>query len=344
MRVAVVWFKHVETSPSCQSGPGYGPTVKSVVKALQENGHETLLCEDDKGLLATLERFMPPDPQDRPSGIVFNMGTMGAGSKGEWRSSQIPTMLEMAGIPYTGASPLGAALGLDKVIAKKLIRDDGVPTPNFRVMRRGTESTDDLRFPLIVKPRYGYGSLGLQLVHEPSRLRRAVETIITQYAQDALVEEYIEGREISVALLGNEELEVLPLVEHDFGDRETRLITYDDKTHIAVAEPQKICPALIAGELAMMLRDISVATFRACLGRDYARVDLRIDRSGRPFVLEINSSPSLQNTDSYFRAATTGGYSFSNLVNRMLNLAHMRYFGIGIPEREHALNRGGPQL
>ncbi|QQO24771.1 ATP-grasp domain-containing protein [Bradyrhizobium diazoefficiens] len=328
MRVAVVWFKDIEAS---QFGPEYGPAVKSVVTALQENGHETLLCEDDKGLLATLERFMPPDPQARPSGIVFNMGTMGAGGKGEWRSSQIPTMLEMAGIPYTGASPLGAALGLDKVITKKLIRDDGVPTPNFRVMRRGTESTGDLRFPLIVKPRYGYGSLGLQLVHEPSRLRRAVEMIITQYSQDALVEEYIEGREISVALLGNEELEVFPPLEHDFGDRETRLITLEDKTHMAVAAPQRICPARIAGGLATMLRDISVTTFRACLGRDYARVDLRIDRSGRPFVLEINVSPSLTNSSSYFQAAATGGYSFSDLVNRMLDVAHTRYFGIGYP-------------
>ncbi|UPK05827.1 ATP-grasp domain-containing protein [Bradyrhizobium sp. 170] len=341
MRVAVVWNKHLETNPSGQSGPGwYGPSVQSVVTALQQTGHETLLCESDKGLLATLERFMPPDPQARPSGIVF---IMGGGSMGEWRSSQIPAMLEMAGIPYTGASPLGAALGLDKVITKKLIRDDGLPTPNFRVMRRGTESTGDLRFPLIVKPRCGYSSLGLQLVHEPSCLRRAVEMIITRYAQDALVEEYIEGREISVALLGNEELEVLPPVEHDFGDRETCVITWEDKNHMAAAEPQKICPARITSELATMLRDISVATFRACLGRDYARVDFRIDRSGRPFVLEINSGPSLNNRDSYFRAATTGGYSFSNLVNRMLDVAHRRYFGIGMPEAGHTFNRGGLQ-
>ncbi|MCK1644757.1 ATP-grasp domain-containing protein, partial [Bradyrhizobium sp. 154] len=217
------------------------------------------------------------------------------------------------------------------VITKKLIRDDGVATPNFRVMRRGTESTGDLRFPLVVKPRRESNSFGLQLVHEPSRLRQAVEMIVAQYGQDALVEEYIDGRELCVALLGNEELEVLPPVEHDFGDRERRVITWEDKHYIAVAAPQKICPAQIGTELATMLRDISVATFRACLGRDYARVDFRIDRSGQPFVLEINSSPSLNMTHSYVRAATTGGYSFSNLVNRILDLAHIRYFGVSIP-------------
>ncbi|MCK1644755.1 ATP-grasp domain-containing protein, partial [Bradyrhizobium sp. 154] len=225
------------------------------------------------------------------------------------------------------------------VITKKLIRDDGVATPNFRVMRRGTESTGDLRFPLVVKPRYECVSLGLQLVHEPSRLRQAVEMIVAQYGQDALVEEYIDGREICVALLGNEEPEVLPPVEHDFGDRETRVITWEDKNHMTVAEPQKICPAQIGTELATMLRDISVATFRACLGRDYARVDFRIDRSGQPFVLEINFGPSLNMTHSYVRAATTGGYSFSNLVNRILDLAHIRYFGVCIP-RANTPNTG----
>lgn len=326
MRVAVVWNEPIEISPS---GPwDYRSTVKSVVAALQESGHETLLCEGDKGLLATLERFMPPDPQGRPSGMVFNMGF---GSKGDWRCSQVPTMLEMAGIPYTGPGPLGAALEVDKVITKKLIRDDGVPTPNFRVMRRGTESTGDLRFPLIVKPRYECISSGLQLVYESSHLMEAVESIVTKYAQDALVEEYIEGREIFVALLGNEQLEVLPLVEQDFGARKTRLITWEDKIHVAVPGLQTICPAQIRSELATMLRDISAATFRACLGRDYARADLRIDRSGHPFVLEINFSPSLNNMHSYVRAAAAGGYSFSNLINRILDLAHTRYFGIGIP-------------
>lgn len=106
-----------------------------------------------------------------------------------------------------------------------------------------------MRFPVVVKPRYECTSLGLQLVHEPAQLRQAVEVIVTQYAQDALVEEYIEGRELCVALLGNRELDVLPLVEHDFGDRETRMITWEDKLHMAVTEPQKICPAHIGREL-----------------------------------------------------------------------------------------------
>ncbi|MER8646397.1 ATP-grasp domain-containing protein [Mesorhizobium sp. M1252] len=333
MRVAVVWNQDNTgvINRFGQPSPEFvdREEVEGVVKALQQGGHQTLLCEGDKGLLAVLERFMPPDPQGRPSGIVFNLAW---GIQGECREAHVSAMLEMAGVPCTGPSPLGHGLALDKVISKRLIRDRGVPTPNFRVMRRGTESTGDLRFPVVVKPCHEYASFGLQLVHEPAQLRQAVEVIVTQYAQDALVEEYIEGREITVALLGNGELEVLPLVEYDFGDRETRLLVRE-------APPRRICPAQIGSKLATVLRDISVATFRACQCRDYARVDLRIDRSGQPFVLEINNMPALGMGLSYVLAARTAGYSFSGLINRILDVAHTRYFGIGIPKAEHASNR-----
>ncbi|SJM34500.1 D-alanine--D-alanine ligase family protein [Mesorhizobium delmotii] len=332
MRVAVV-LNHDRTGvinrlgQLCPEEYG-GETAESVVAALQEGGHEALLCEGDKGLFGTLERFMQPDSQPRPSGMVFNMAS---GIQGECCSTHVPAMLEMAGVPYTGSGPLGCGLASDKVITKRLIRDGGVLTPNFRVMRCGTESTGDLRFPVVVKPRSESMSFGLQLVHEPAQLRQAVEVIVTQYAQDALVEEYIEGREFWVALLGNGELQVLPPVEQDFGERETRFLTWEDKMHMGVAAPQGICPAQIGSNLATMLRDISVATFRACHCRDYARIDFRVDRSGKPFVLEINSMPGLGMTGAYVLAATTAGYSFSSLVNRILQIAHTRYFGIGIP-------------
>ncbi|MER9083133.1 ATP-grasp domain-containing protein [Mesorhizobium sp. M0895] len=299
-----------------------------VVAALQEGGHEVLLCEGDKGLLATLERFMPPDSQGRPSGFVFNLAD---GIQGESRFSHVPAMLEMAGVPYIGASPLGHELSNDKVVTKILIRDRGVPTPNFRVMRRGSENTGDLRFPVVVKPPREGDSLGLQLVHEPAELKRAVKVIVEQFAQDALVEEYIEGREISVPLLGNGELEVLPFVEQDFGDRATRLMTWETK-YLAAAKASKICPAKIGSRLATVLRDVSIATFRACQCRDYARVDVRIDRSGQPFVLEINANPSLTKGASYWLAANTAGHSYSSLINRILDIAHTRYFGTAIPQ------------
>ncbi|WP_027163273.1 ATP-grasp domain-containing protein [Mesorhizobium sp. WSM1293] len=333
MRVAVVW-NHDHTGVINRFGQGCPEhyareSAEAVVAALREGGHETLLCEGDKGLLLTLERLMPPDQQARPAGMVFNLAY---GIQGECRYTHVPAMLEMAGVPYTGSSPLGHGVALDKVITKRLLRDGGVPTPNFRVMGRGTESCGDLCFPVVVKPRHESTSLGLQLVREPPQLKQAVENIVTQYGQDALVEEYIEGREIFVALLGNEELEVLPPVERDFGERETCFATWEETPHV-------ICPAQIGSNLATILRDISVATFRACQCRDYARIDLRINRSGQAFVLEINSMATLGLGSNYVLAARTAGYSFSSVVNRILDVAHTRYFGNGIAKAEHASSR-----
>ncbi|PDT34720.1 MULTISPECIES: D-alanine--D-alanine ligase family protein [Sinorhizobium] len=332
MRVAVVWNDdHTGVinrfGQSCREAYDR-ETVESVVAALQEGGHETLVCEGDKGLLATLEQFMPPDPRACPSGMVFNMAY---GIQGECRLAHVPAMLEMAGVPYTGSGPLGHGLALDKVITKRLIRDHGVPTPNFHVMRSSNGSIGDLRFPVVVKPRHESSSFGLQLVHEATGLREAVDVIVTQYKQDALVEEYVEGREICVAMLGNEELEVLPLLEQDFGDRETRLVTWEAK-YSAAEELPLICPAQIGSELAAIVRDISIETFRVCKCQDYARVDLRIDRSGQPFVLEINSMPRLGTHGTYVLAATTAGYSYTTVVNRILDVAHTRYFGVGVPD------------
>ncbi|TIP18371.1 ATP-grasp domain-containing protein [Mesorhizobium sp.] len=332
MRVAIVWnsefagvinrFGQPYPEPP-HPWPSYCATIERVVAALREGGHETLVCEGDKGLLNTLERFMPPDLQARPSGIVFNLAE---GIQGEYRFTHVPAMLEMAGVPYTGSGPLGHGLTDDKVISKRLMRSCGVPTANFCVMRLGTESTGDLRFPVVVKPRREDNSFGLQLVHEPAQLRQAVEMIVTQYGQDALVEEYIDGREIHVALLGNGEPEVLPLAEIDFGERETGLLTWEGK-YLPAEELPTICPAKIESSLATLLGEISVATFRACQCRDYARLDIRIDRSGRPFVLEINSMPGLSMHSVCVLAAIAAGHSYSSLMNRILDIAHARYFG-----------------
>jgi D-alanine-D-alanine ligase len=191
------------------------------------------------------------------------------------------------------------------------------------------ETCHGLRFPLVVKPRHESTSFGLRLVDDPHQLGEAVENVVNRYRQDALVEEYIDGREVCVALLGNEQMEFMPLVEQDFGERGARLITWDDKMHKSAVEPRKICPAAIPEPLAKRLLEISLATFRACHCKDYARVDIRIDGAGNPYVLEINSMASLGSGGSYVLAATTAGYSFARLVNRILDVAHERYFCIG---------------
>jgi D-alanine-D-alanine ligase len=326
MKIAVVWNNDRSGvlnrfGQSCPEKYGRG-TVQRVATALREAGHDVLICEGDRHLLATLETFMPPDPEQRPTGIVFNMAY---GIQGECRYSHIPGILELAGVPYTGSSPLGHALALDKVVAKRLMLAAGVPTPRFCVMRSGAGELGDLRFPLIVKPRHESTSFGLALVEDRAALLRAVEAIVASYHQDALVEEYIEGREICVGLFGNEEIEVLPLVEHDFGDRPRRLVTWEDKMHRAAAEPVKLCPAPIDEALAERLREMAIATFRACSCRDFARIDFRIDTTGNPFALEINSMAALGAGASFVLAAKKAEYDYSQLVCRIIEVACRRY-------------------
>jgi KamA family protein/D-alanine--D-alanine ligase len=311
-------------------------TVQKVIDAVRASGHTVAFFEGDKRLIANLEQFMPADPKTgQPGGMVFNMSY---GIQGDCRYSHVPAMLEMAGIPYTGSSPLGHALGLDKVVTKILMRDAGVPTPNYRVMSGPGQQVDDLRFPLIVKPRHESTSYGLHFVRDHDELEKAVLDVVTQYQQDALVEEYIDGREACVGLLGNDPVELLPVVELDFEDRQLQTLTWADKYHKTTDEPRKICPAAMSREMIERLYELSLATFRACRCKDYARVDIRVDAFGNPFVLEINTMASLGAGGSFVLAAEKAGYSFQSLSRRILDIAHQRYFGRPAPSDTRAIH------
>jgi D-alanine-D-alanine ligase len=310
-------------------------TIVAVAEALRANGHEAAILEADMSLLPALEAFIPSGRGTEPQGMVFNMAY---GIQGECRYTHVPAMLEMAGVPYTGSSPLGHSLALDKVITKKLMMDAGIPTPKYRVMRTPADSLSDLRFPLVVKPTHESTSFGLRLAADSQELSAAVAHIVHQYQQEALVEEYIDGREVCAALLGNDDknMEFLPLVEQDFGNRPRRIVTWEDKFHKVEDETRKLCPAPVDEHLAQYLRQISLAVFKVCKCRDYARVDIRIDSAGLPYVLEINSMASLGNTGSYMLAAQTAGYSFATLANKIVDVAHERYFGGPAPRQNFA--------
>jgi len=341
MKVAVVRNKVKTDGRVARFGQvcpeSYGETtVRMVVDALRGAGHTVDIIRADKSLLAELEKFMPADPAaGGPTGMVFNMAY---GIQGECRYTHAPAMLEMAGVPYTGSSPLGHALALDKVITKILMLHAGVPTPRWQVMRCPERKAEDLRFPLVVKPIHESTSFGLHLVRDQEELAAAVQAVVAKYEQDALVEEYVDGREVAVGLLGNDPPECLPLVEMDFGGRGLRAMTYDDKYHKRPDEPAKVCPAPVDDALAARLREFALVTFRACHCKDYARVDIRIDQAGQPFVLEINSMASLGAGGSFVTAAKQAGYTHPALVTRVLDVAHERYFGVPAP-RDSAAER-----
>jgi len=315
-------------------------SVQRVMDALRAGGHEVGVFEADATLIDSLRGFIGTDEFGRPDGLVFNMSY---GIQGDCRYAHLPAMLEMAGVPYTGSSPFGHTLALDKVVTKILLRDAGVPTPDWTVMERPRRDPGDLRYPLIVKPRHESTSFGLRIVNDGIELFEAVEAIRDLYEQDALVEAYVDGREVNVGLLGNAPLEVLPPVEIDFGTRTLRIDTIDDKFHRTEQEPQKICPAPLPPETTDLLHQIAVRTFRATHCRDYARIDLRLDQTGQPTVLEINSMASLGAGGSFVLAARTAGLDFEALVNRIVDVTHLRYWNRPAPrtaiEPQPALER-----
>jgi D-alanine-D-alanine ligase len=235
-------------------------------------------------------------------------------------------MLEMAGVPYTGATPLGHAVSLDKVTAKTLMQAAGIPTPAWRIVSDpGPAMAAELSFPLIVKPRHESTSYGVKLVCSENELETAVAETTARYRQEALIEQYIPGREVCIALLGNDPPEVLPAVELDFSARDLQLMTFEDKYHRRDDEPLKLCPAPLDQSILAVAQRAAVATFIACHCRDYARVDLRIDERGQPWVLEINSMASLGAGGSYVLAAAQAGLEFGSLLERIILTAWSRH-------------------
>lgn len=333
MRIAVVRNRENSGIIAAFGRPSpevYGKqSVQRVIDALRESGHEVGVFEGDMTMLPGLKEFLAPDPTTgKPGGMVFNLSY---GVQGDCRYTHVPAMLEMAGIPYTGSSPLGHALALDKVITKILMAQAGVPTPAFAVLDGSRNDVSHLRFPLVVKPRHESSSFGLRLVHDQAELDLAVTSIVDTYQQEALVEEYIAGREIAVGVLGGKPNICLPLVEIDFSGRHEAMMTHADKMHKSEQEPARVCPAPVSQALADRLRDLSLRTFSACHLRDYARVDIRIDAQGEPFVLEINSMASLGWGGAYVMAARQAGFSFPELLTAIVNSAHRRYFNTPAP-------------
>lgn len=296
--------------------------IERVASALESGGHNVRVIEGNMHVINELQNFMPKVVQGERSGMIFNMAY---GIQGQSRYTHIPAMLEMLGIPYVGSSPGAHAIALDKVMSKIVFLRNQLPTPAFRIFSRPDEDFTGIRFPVIVKPKMEAVSIGLRVVREEKDLKEAIDFIIKEFQQQALVEEFIPGREFAVALLGNgPTLETLPIVEIDFGGDTFAIQTLEDK----MQHPRgKICPANIPGEAADQLCQLSINAFNALGLFDFARVDFRMDSNGQFYILEINSMASLNPTGSFVYAGQVAGLGFNELVNRMFDEAAIRYFG-----------------
>jgi D-alanine-D-alanine ligase len=317
-------------------------TIKKIASALKEGGHQVKSFEGDKNIIKNLEEFMPTVMAGERPGLVFNLSY---GVQGKARYTHVPGILEMLGVPYIGSSPDVHGIALDKVITKMILRQRGIPTPNFDVLDTPDAEIDQaLRYPLIVKPRSEAVSFGLKIVRDEKEMREGVAAIYEMFRQPTLVEEYIEGREFNVGLLGNSPPEALPVVELEFGDGEA-IFTYEDKTHKSGREITKVCPAPLDEAQSQEISSLAVKSFQALGCQDCARVDLRMDSDGRFYVLEVNSMASLGMGGSYVYAAGQVGLDYNALANKLVDVAAKRYFGTEIAQhvektktsQEHAL-------
>lgn len=297
-------------------------TVEKVARALEKGGHSVKIIEGGMNLIEDMKDFMPRVVAgDRP-GMVFNMAY---GIQGQNRYTHVPAMLEMLGIPYVGSGPEAHAVVQDKVMTKMVLQKNNIPTPRFWVFSTPEETFDDLAFPVIVKPKMESTSMGMEIVDDWDGLRGAVAKQMEKYSQDILVEQFVAGREFAVGLLGNgAHVEVLPIVEMDFHGDPNRIQTITDKKRTPV---DKICPADLTDGQNELVRKSCVDAFKKLGLNDFTRVDLRMGQNGDLYILELNSMASLGQTGSYYTAARTAGYTYDSLINKMLDVAALRYFG-----------------
>jgi len=302
-------------------------TIKRIAEALRAKKHQVKAFEGDKDLVDRLEEFMPRVVKGERPGLVFNVSY---GIQGQARYTHVPGILEMVGIPYVGSGPLAHGLALDKVVAKMLFRQHGLPTPEFAVLDSWEEDLPELRYPLIVKPKNEAVSFGIKVAQTEAELREGVRVILEKFQQSVLVEHYIEGQEINVGLLGNNPPEVLPPVELVFGEG-PQIYTYEDKTRASGREIEYRCPAQIGEALTEQARHLARRAFEVLGCYDCARVDMRLDKEGNLYLLEVNSLPSLGEHGSYLVGAAEIGLDFGAVINRLVEAASARYFGTPKP-------------
>ncbi len=303
-------------------------TIRRIVDALKTGGHNAVAFEGDKELVERLEEFMPRVLKGETPGMVFNLSY---GIQGQARYTHVPGILEMVGIPYVGSGPLAHSLALDKVVSKMIFRQQGIPTANFAVLRDRDFEPPPLPYPVIVKPQSESVSFGIKVAKNVDELREAAEVIFAKFSQPVLVESYIAGREINVGLLGNNPPEALPPAEVKFGRSGPKIYSYEDKTGKSGRSITVECPAKLSGKQTARAQDIALAAFNALGCYDCARVDMRMNGKGEFFVLEVNSLPSLGEHGSYTHAAESMGLDYVKLINRLVEVASARYFGVPHP-------------
>jgi D-alanine-D-alanine ligase len=299
---------------------------EEIFQALTKLGHEPsyyLLDGKNQTLLALAKSG---------ANLVFNLTESYAGD--DTMDKNIAAYLELLHFPYTGSGPQALYLAQDKAIAKKIFDFHKIKTPDFATSYKGrTDHSHDIKFPLIVKPVSEDGSIGIDdgaVVDSVKDLMERIHYIQEEFDSPALIEEYIEGREIYASIVGNENPEVLPLIELDLSKlpKGTPRIATQDVKFDHETEAYKVTKSAPAEDLdeqtTKNLQDTALAAYRALKLRDYARIDMRLNKKGEVYVIEANPNPWLASAAEFTMAAKKAGYSYADMINKIVELARAR--------------------
>ncbi len=303
-------------------------TINAVKDALECYNDVTLIEADS----TALEKLKEKKPD-----IVFNISE---GFNGVSREAQIPAILDMLQIPYSGSDPLTLSTCLDKARTKEILSYHKIPNSKFFVAESLNQTAHHgLNYPLMVKPVSEGSSKGIFLssfVKNDKELKKEVERILSEYGQAALIEEFLPGREFTVAIIGNgSEAEALPIVEinyEEFPDGFIPIYSYEAKWILDTKEnPLEVftCPAKINSKLEGKIKTAALNAYHVLRCRDWSRIDVRLDAAREPNIIEVNPLPGIlpdvKENSCFPKAARTAGLGYNDMINKVLYVAAKRH-------------------
>lgn len=300
-------------------------TAKEVLTTVTELGYSAFIISLQKSFMNFLQRLKTLNAD-----VVINLCEAFLGHP--QLEANVAAAFELLGLPFTGNDSRTLALCLNKFKTKAVLKSSGLPTAPA-VLVEAPDQKIDLPLPLIVKPNTEDASLGIHpdsVVRDEDALRRQIARILEVFEEPVLVEQFVEGREFNVAVLDVDKPEALPVSEIDFTrlpEGQPTICSYEAKWHtedILFQATPPVCPAPIEDGLRDKLQELAVKAFLACECRDYARVDFRVDKKGRPFVLEVNPNPDISLNAGYVRGLTASGIEYKDFWGRLIEKARVR--------------------